>query len=69
MRSVTKLRSVLWGSLACGAMIVAFAVLHGWAWGARGPLMQAIRADYFGTASFGKIMGISTMIVSPPCGL
>ncbi len=45
-------------------MIVAFALLHGWAWGARGPLMQAIRADYFGTASFGKIMGISTMIVA-----
>lgn len=46
------------------AMIVAFALLHGWAWGARGPLMQAIRADYFGTGSFGKIMGISTMIVA-----
>lgn len=26
--------------------------------------MQAIRADYFGTASFGKIMGVSTMIVA-----
>jgi MFS family permease len=46
------------------AMVVAFFVLHGWAWGARGPLMQAIRADYFGTASFGKIMGVSTMIVA-----
>src|SRR5688572_31728766 len=29
MRSVTKLRSVLWGSLACGAMIVAFATASG----------------------------------------
>lgn len=46
------------------AMVFAFAALHGWAWGARGPLMQAIRADYFGTASFGKIMGVSTMIVA-----
>jgi MFS family permease len=44
------------------AATVAFAVLHGSAWGARGPLMQAIRADYFGRASFGKIMGWSSMI-------
>jgi len=29
-------------------MVVAFAVLHGLAWGTRGPLMMAIRADYFG---------------------
>jgi MFS family permease len=46
------------------AMMMAFAALHGWAWGARGPLMQAIRADCFGTASFGKIMGVSSMIVA-----
>ncbi len=46
------------------AMVFAFAALHGWAWGARGPLMQAIRADYFGTGSFGKIMGVSSMIVA-----
>ena len=44
-------------------MVVAFAMLHGWAWGTRGPLMQAIRADYFGTSSFGKIMGFSSVIV------
>jgi MFS family permease len=44
-------------------MIVAFAVLHGLAWGIRGPLMQAIRADYFGRSSFGVIMGISTTII------
>ncbi|RLT34924.1 MAG: MFS transporter [Chloroflexi bacterium] len=45
-------------------MVAAFAVMHGWAWGTRGPLMQAIRADYFGTTHFGKIMGFSTMIVT-----
>jgi len=45
-------------------MVLAFTFLHGWAWGARGPLMQAIRADYFGTASFGKIMGVSSLIVA-----
>ena len=42
--------------------VIVFAVLHGGAWGARGPLMQAIRADYFGTSSFGKIMGFSSLI-------
>jgi MFS family permease len=44
-------------------MVLAFAVLHGLAWGARGPLMQAIRADYFGRTSFGAIMGASTTII------
>jgi MFS family permease len=41
----------------------AFAVLHGLAWGIRGPLMSAIRADYFGSAAFGTITGISSMVV------
>jgi MFS family permease len=36
-------------------MVVVFAVLHGLAWGVRGPLMAALRADYFGSASFGMI--------------
>jgi sugar phosphate permease len=44
-------------------MSLGFAVLHGLAWGMRGPLMQAIRADYFGRASFGTIMGLSSLIV------
>lgn len=44
-------------------MVIAFAVLHGLAWGARGPMMQAIRADYFGRTSFGAIMGASTTII------
>jgi len=44
-------------------MVVAFATLHGIAWGGRGPLMQAIRADYFGRSSFGTIMGFSSLIV------
>jgi MFS family permease len=45
-------------------MVFAFAVLHGTAWGLRGPMMQAMRADYFGRHSFGTIMGISTMITT-----
>jgi sugar phosphate permease len=44
-------------------MVAAFGVLHGLAWGMRGPLMSAIRADYFGSAAFGTITGISSMIV------
>ena len=43
-------------------MVIAFVPLHGLAWGARGPLMQSIRADYFGTGSFGTIMGFSSLI-------
>ena len=42
--------------------VVAFAVLHGFAWGVRGPLMGSIRADYFGAAHFGAIMGASMMV-------
>jgi MFS family permease len=45
------------------SMVVAFAMLHGIAWGVRGPLMAAIRADYFGSAAFGTISGFSSLIV------
>ncbi len=44
-------------------MLGAFALLHGSAWGLRGPFMQAIRADYFGRRSIGMILGISSMII------
>ena len=44
-------------------MVVAFAILHGLAWGMRGPLMITLRADYFGPSSFGTIMGFSSLIV------
>lgn len=44
-------------------MIWAFVPLHGLAWGIRGPLQQALRADYFGSTSFGTIMGFSSLIV------
>jgi MFS family permease len=44
-------------------MVLLFAVLHGTAWGMRGPLMSAIRADYFGSGSFGTITGISSMVL------
>lgn len=44
-------------------MVAAFIVIHGSAWGMRGPQMAALRADYFGRTSFGAIMGISNMVV------
>ena len=45
------------------AMVVLYAVVHGFAWGLRGPLMQAIRADYFGRSAIGMILGLSLMII------
>ncbi len=45
------------------ALIWLFVVLHGLAWGLRGPLQQALRADYFGATDFGKIMGFSALII------
>src|SRR5207253_4999067 len=45
-------------------MVLAFALVHGYAWGWRGPQMAALRADYFGRAAFGKIMGVSNVIVT-----
>lgn len=44
--------------------LVGFAVLHGTAWGLRGPYMSALRADYFGLESIGMIMGLSAIIVA-----
>ncbi|MSQ49648.1 MAG: MFS transporter [Betaproteobacteria bacterium] len=45
------------------AMVVAYALLHGAAWGLRGPMMQAIRADYFGRSAIGMILGLSFLIM------
>ena len=45
-------------------MLGAFAVLHGVAWGLRGPFMQALRADYFGLQAIGMILGLSAIIIS-----
>ena len=45
-------------------MIVAFALLHGLAWGVRGPVLLALRADYFGPRDFGKIMGLSQLVMT-----
>jgi sugar phosphate permease len=48
---------------AGAAWVVAFAALHGVAWGLGGPFMHAIRADYFGRSAIGMILGLSFMII------
>ncbi len=44
-------------------LVVLAVTLHGLAWGVRGPLQHALRADYFGRASFGTVLGFSSMIL------
>ena len=51
-------------ALASGLPMIYLAVaINGAAWGARGPLLMAIRADYFGPRRFGTIMGFSSLII------
>ena len=45
-------------------MLAAFALLNGLAWGARVPVIVSIRAEYFGSKSFGAIMGFSSLVVT-----
>jgi sugar phosphate permease len=44
------------------AMVFGFVALHGAAWGLRGPMMAAIRADYFGRRSYSVILGTSSVV-------
>ena len=44
-------------------ILVISALVHGTAWGLRGPFMQAMRADYFGRGSIGMIIGLSSLIM------
>jgi sugar phosphate permease len=50
-------------SAATTVPVMAAAVLHGVAWGVRGPLMGAMRADYFGRKAFASVMGFSSLVV------
>lgn len=47
--------------------VVIFVVLYGMAWGIRGPVTHAQRAEYFGRALFGRISGIAFLISM--CGM
>lgn len=44
-------------------LLLTAAVIHGLAWGLRGPQMAALRADYFGRESFATIMGVSNAVI------
>ena len=44
-------------------MIVLAVVLHYAAWGGRGPNINSLRADYFGSANIGKIMGWASVVM------
>ena len=56
------LLALAWGDAF--AWVVVFTLAHGTAWGMRGPLMQAMRADYFGRRHFGTIMGFSSLVIN-----
>ena len=44
-------------------MIILAAVLHWTAWGGRGPNINTLRADYFGPANIGQIMGWASVVM------
>lgn len=56
------LLALAWGGAFFWVIVFIFA--HGIAWGMRGPLMQAMRADYFGRRNFGTIMGFSSLVIN-----
>jgi len=39
-------------------------LLNGAAWGVRVPVVVSMRAEYFGSGSFGSIMGVSSLVVT-----
>lgn len=51
-------------SAATPVSVFVFALLHGLAWGIRGPLMTAIRADYFGRRSLPTIEGFASLVTT-----
>lgn len=40
-----------------------FAVLHGLAWGARGTIINSIRAEYFGRRAYATVSGYSSLLI------
>ncbi len=47
---------------ASPALVFICAGIHGLAWGARGPLMMSVRADYFGRRAFATIEGFAAIV-------
>ena len=85
-RMPNRIALFIFTSIQAGAVIILtmandlstfylFAVLFGVGFGGRNPLTIAVRGEYFGRASFGKILGLSTvpmnvllLIASPLAG-
>lgn len=58
--------SVLLLALASSTtQVLVFAVIFGLCWGVRVPLVNSVAGDYFGRASYGKILGALQLIASP----
>ncbi len=55
---------VLFAAASAAWLVFVFALAHGLSWGIRGPVMLALRADYFGRRDFGKIMGLSQLVMT-----
>jgi MFS family permease len=45
-------------------IVILAVTIHGLSWGSRGPLMMAIRADYFGRSHFATIAGFSAVLTT-----
>lgn len=53
----------MFANVSSTPLILVAAIVHGLAWGLRGPQMAALRADYFGRQAFATIMGVSNMVI------
>ena len=56
--------AILLAFAASYEVVLLAAIINGLAWGSRGPLLTALRADYFGASNFGQIMGWSSVVMS-----
>ena len=50
-------------SSTSGALL--YALVYGFFWGLRGPLVESLRADYFGREHYGRIAGTSSLLTMP----
>src|SRR5216683_3319330 len=68
VHAITHMKESLGYSVAQAAFVITLMTVGqmggvGVGWGLRGPFMQAIRADYFGRAAIGMILGLSYLII------
>ena len=61
----TGIAMIMLALATSAAPVFAFAVIFGLCWGVRVPLVNSVAGDYFGRASYGKILGALQLISSP----